>query len=44
MQIEGSSDINGVTLNMRDALEIMEEDIQIEALEESHFLVVEMKK
>ena len=29
---------------MRDAMEIVEEDIQIKANEKSHFLVVEMKK
>ena len=29
---------------MRDAMEIMEEDLQIKADETSHFLVVEMKK
>ncbi|WP_019849983.1 pirin family protein [Desulfitobacterium sp. PCE1] len=44
VQIEGSSDINSIVLNMRDALEITEEDIKIKALETSHFLVVEMKK
>lgn len=44
VQIEGSSDINNVVLNMRDALEITEEDIKIKAVEKSHFLVIEMKK
>lgn len=44
VQIEGTSDINNVVLNTRDALEITEEDIKIKALETSHFLVVEMKK
>lgn len=44
VQIEGTSNINNVVLNMRDALEIIEEDIKIKALEKSHFLVVEMKK
>ena len=44
VQIEGSSDINNIVLNMRDALEITEEDIKIKALETSHFLVVEMNK
>ncbi|AFL99949.1 Pirin-related protein [Desulfitobacterium dehalogenans ATCC 51507] len=44
VQIEGSSDINSIVLNMQDALEITEEDIKIKALETSHFLVVEMKK
>lgn len=44
VQIEGTSDINNIVLNMRDALEITEEDIKIKALETSHFLIVEMKK
>lgn len=44
VQIEGTSDINNIVLNMRDALEITEEDIKIKALETSHFLVVEIKK
>lgn len=44
VQIEGSSDINDIILNMRDGLEIIEEDIKIKAIETSHFLVIEMKK
>lgn len=44
VQIEGTSDINNIVLNMRDAAEITEEAIKIKALETSHFLVVEMKK
>lgn len=44
VQIEGSSDINGIELSMRDGMEIVEEDIKIKALETSHFLVVEMNK
>ncbi len=44
VQIEGTSDINNIVLNMRDAAEITEEVIKIKALETSHFLVVEMKK
>lgn len=44
VQIEGSSNINDIVLNMRDALEITEEDIKIKAVEDSHFLIVEMKK
>ena len=44
VQIEGKSTINDVTLDMRDAMEIVEEDIQIKANETSHFLVVEMLK
>jgi len=44
VQIEGTSDINNIVLNMRDALEITEEDIKIKAIETSHFLVIEMSK
>lgn len=44
VQIEGSSKINDVELNMRDALEIVEENITITAEETSHILVIEMKK
>src|SRR6476620_3637671 len=44
VQIEGKSTINDITLDMRDAMEIVEEDIQIKATETSHFLVVEMLK
>jgi len=44
VQIEGKSTINDITLDMRDGMEIVEEDIQIKANEASHFLVVEMLK
>ncbi|MCQ6279409.1 pirin family protein [Bacillus sp. EB600] len=44
VQIEGKSTINDITLDMRDGMEIVEEDIQIKANETSHFLVVEMLK
>ena len=44
VQIEGSSAINDLTLTARDAMEIIEEDIQIKANETSHFLVIEMQK
>ncbi|QKF80750.1 pirin family protein [Halarcobacter ebronensis] len=45
VQIEGSSNINGEILNFGDALEIQKEDtIEIEALENSHFLFIEMKE
>lgn len=42
VQIEGASDINEISLVDRDALEIVEEDIQIKATETSHFLLIEM--
>ncbi|MCH6264180.1 MULTISPECIES: pirin family protein [Neobacillus] len=44
VQIEGSSTINDLSLNTRDAMEIVEEDIQIKANETSHLLLIEMKK
>ncbi|WP_423801923.1 pirin family protein [Neobacillus sp. SAB-20_R2A] len=44
VQIEGSSTINDLSLNTRDAMEIVEEDIQIKANETSHILLIEMKK
>jgi redox-sensitive bicupin YhaK (pirin superfamily) len=44
VQIEGTSDINQIPLVSRDALEIVEEDIQIKATETSHFLLIEMSK
>jgi redox-sensitive bicupin YhaK (pirin superfamily) len=44
VQIEGSSTINDITLNERDALEIVEESLTIETLEKSHFIIIEMPK
>ena len=44
VQIEGSSEINNIVLNDRDALEIVEEDIIIKAKDTSHVLIIEMKK
>lgn len=44
VQIEGKSQINDVNLNEEDALEIIEEDIEIKAEENSHFIIIEMKK
>ena len=42
--IEGQADINGIELNERDALEIVEENIIIKALRPAHILVIEMAK
>ena len=42
--IEGKAKINDLELEERDALEIIEENIKIDALESSHILVIEMKK
>lgn len=44
VQIEGRSKINNVSLDMRDALETVEEHLTIEAIESSHYLVIEMPK
>ena len=44
LQVEGSSSVNGVELDERDALEIVEEDVLIEAATPSHVFVVEMAK
>lgn len=44
VQIEGSSEINNIVLNDRDALEIVEEDIIIKSKNTSHILIIEMKK
>ena len=42
--IEGQADINGIELNERDALEIVEENIIIKALRPAHILVMEMAR
>jgi redox-sensitive bicupin YhaK (pirin superfamily) len=44
VQIEGTSIINGVELNAQDGLEIVEEDILIRGKENSHILILEMRK
>ncbi|MDD2886262.1 MAG: pirin family protein [Aliarcobacter sp.] len=45
VQIEGSSQINDIILSNGDALEIVDIDkLEIKALENSHFLFIEMKK
>lgn len=44
VQIEGTSTINGIELNDRDGMEIVEEDITINTENTSHFLIIEMKK
>jgi quercetin 2,3-dioxygenase len=44
VQIEGTSTINGIELNDRDGMEIVEEDILIKAEKTSHNLIIEMKK
>lgn len=44
LQIEGFSEANGIALKEKDSLEIIEEHVHIEAMHESHFIVIEMKK
>lgn len=44
VQIEGKSVINQNILDAKDALEIVEEDIMIQAKETSHFIIIEMQK
>ena len=45
VQIEGSSNINSVTLEEGDAMEILDiEKLEIQALENCHFLFIEMKR
>lgn len=44
IQIEGNSLINDQSLETRDALESVEEDLHIKAESTSHFLIIEMKK
>ena len=44
VQIEGKSNINGIVLNERDAMEIVEENTNIKVEVLSHFIVVEMRK
>ncbi|MCP1103303.1 redox-sensitive bicupin YhaK (pirin superfamily) [Aequitasia blattaphilus] len=42
--IEGAAKVGDINMKMRDALEITEESITIEAEENAHFLIIEMKK
>ena len=44
VQIEGHSKINNIELNEKDAMEIISEDIEINAQENSHLLLIKMKK
>jgi len=43
VQIEGSSEINGVLMKERDAMEAVEEDLKIKAAAASHLFFIEMK-
>ncbi len=42
--IEGEAVINDILLSMRDALEIVEENISIQSFGKSHYMVIEMAK
>ena len=42
--IEGEAMVNDVRLHMRDAVEIVEEDVTVKALDTAHVLVIEMAK
>ena len=42
--IEGEAEVNGIHMNMRDAMEITEENVTINALDDAHVLVIEMAK
>lgn len=44
VQIEGDSEINGISLNAKDGMEVLEEDITVKAKTESHVLVIELAK
>jgi len=45
IQVEGSSTINGIQLDQGDAMEIIDETkLDIKAINDSHFLFIEMKK
>jgi redox-sensitive bicupin YhaK (pirin superfamily) len=39
---EGEASVNGTRMNMRDALEIVKEDITITAAQDAHILIIEM--
>ncbi|KMT22491.1 pirin family protein [Clostridium cylindrosporum] len=44
VQIEGTSIINQIDLKPKDALEIIEDSINIKSTKPSHFIIIEMKK
>lgn len=44
VMIEGTADINGVKLGMRDALEITEETVTVKPEDSAHILVIEMAR
>ena len=44
VQIEGTSQINGITLEVQDGMEVFEETLSIKAEINSHIMVIDMKK
>ena len=44
VQIEGDSEINGISLNAKDGMEVLEEGITVKAKTKSHVLVIELAK
>lgn len=42
--MEGEAEINGITLGMRDGMEIVEEDITVTPKDSAHILVIEMAR
>ena len=44
MQIEGFSTVNEIAVKEKDAIEIIEDNIHIEATHTSHFIVIDMPK
>ncbi len=44
VQIEGNSDINGLSLNVGDGLEAIEESLNIKVCANSHLMILEMQK
>jgi redox-sensitive bicupin YhaK (pirin superfamily) len=44
MLAEGKARVNGIGLVERDAMEIIEEDIEVQALEDAHVIVIELAK
>lgn len=44
IQIEGSSKINNIQMDERNALEIVEENLKIDPTQKSHLMIIEMQK
>lgn len=44
IQIEGEGELNGEKMQMRDAAQIIDESIQLKAINDSHYILFDMKK